>query len=70
MTKKNLNPLLSFYNGIKSYFQEVLAETKKVSWPTKEKTVNLTLIVIFSSIVIAIFITAIDYLFSITIIGA
>ncbi|MCD4694273.1 preprotein translocase subunit SecE [bacterium] len=49
---------------IKSYFRTSLEEIKKVNWPTKKETYNYTLIVIFISVVIAIFLYILDQSFS------
>jgi len=49
---------------IKTYFTESYNELKKVNWPTKSETVNLTLIVIGFSLVVALFLGLLDILFS------
>ncbi|MFA6135904.1 MAG: preprotein translocase subunit SecE [Candidatus Paceibacterota bacterium] len=49
---------------IKSYFIESYHELKKVNWPTKNETVNLTVVVIGFSIVVSIFLGLLDILFS------
>ncbi|MFA5155182.1 MAG: preprotein translocase subunit SecE [Patescibacteria group bacterium] len=51
-------------NKITTYFQESLAEMKKVTWPTKKETYNYTLLVIGISLGVAIFLGALDFLFS------
>ena len=47
---------------IKNYLKEVLTEAKKITWPTKKHTINYTLIVIFISIAIGIFLGIADWL--------
>lgn len=47
-----------------SFLREVQAELKKVSWPSRSQAVRLTLIVIGASIVMAIFIGSLDFLFT------
>lgn len=42
------------------FFQEVLAELKKVTWPTREETIKLTSVVIAISIIVGIFIGGLD----------
>lgn len=42
------------------YFGEVISELKKVVWPSKEETRRLTVMVIIISIVIGLFLGAID----------
>ena len=49
---------------IKNYFKEVRVEMAKVKWPTKSDTVNYTIVVIGVSLVVAAFLGALDYVFS------
>jgi preprotein translocase subunit SecE len=49
---------------IKEYLKESYNELKKVNWPTKSETLNLTLIVIGFSLVISFFLGVLDILFS------
>jgi len=54
MDKKNL---------IKSGWQAgILEELKKVSWPTRKETIRLTVVVIFISLIIGLYIGIIDVL--------
>ncbi len=41
---------------------DILAELKKVSWPSKQETLRLTTIVIFVSLIIGLYIGIIDIL--------
>ncbi len=45
------------------FIKEVVAELKKVTWPTREETVKLTVIVIVISILVGAFIGGLDALF-------
>jgi preprotein translocase subunit SecE len=47
-----------------SYFKDVQNELKKVSWPSQEELVDYTIVVVVFTIILAIFIFAIDQLFS------
>jgi preprotein translocase subunit SecE len=47
-----------------NYFKEVRAEMKHVSWPTRRQTVVYTLVVIAVSLVTAVYLGLLDYLFS------
>lgn len=47
--------------AIKKYFEGVISELKKVSWPSRSTVINHTVIVLISSIVAIGFVTAIDY---------
>jgi len=49
---------------IKNYFVESFQELKRVVWPTRSQTINHTLIVIFFSIAVAVFLGALDMLFN------
>ncbi|MCX6792228.1 MAG: preprotein translocase subunit SecE [Candidatus Gottesmanbacteria bacterium] len=45
------------------FLREVVAELKKVTWPTREETVKLTVVVIVISILVGAFIGGLDSLF-------
>lgn len=51
-------------NVITRYFKETIAELKKVSWPTRQEALNLTLIVVGFTIFMAILLGLIDYIFA------
>ncbi len=54
-------------NGVEAlrrYFRESRIELRKVTWPTREQTVNLTLVVVVVCVVIALFLGGIDYVFA------
>lgn len=57
-------PVLNMISRIKEYFKESYYELKKVNWPTKNETVNLTLIVIGLSAALAAFLGFLDMIFS------
>jgi preprotein translocase subunit SecE len=50
--------------GLFRFFGEVISELKKVTWPTPQETVRLTLLVIAVSIVIGVALGLIDILFT------
>jgi len=50
--------------NIQKFIGEVIAEMKKVSWTTRSELVDSTLIVIFSSFLLGIFVGVIDFAFS------
>ncbi|MBI5356728.1 preprotein translocase subunit SecE [Candidatus Collierbacteria bacterium] len=43
---------------------EVKEELRKVDWPTREKTIRLTVIVVAASAFVGIYIGALDWLFT------
>ena len=49
---------------IKNYLKESYNELRKVNWPTKNETINLTLIVVGFSLAIAVFLGLLDMFFS------
>jgi len=50
-------------NAIVKYFKETRAELRKVTWPTREETKNLTLIIVVVTVGMAIFLGLLDYIF-------
>jgi preprotein translocase subunit SecE len=48
---------------IRTYFDEVWSELRKVSWPTREHVRNLTVLVFAISLVVGIYITILDGVF-------
>ncbi|MFH1088067.1 MAG: preprotein translocase subunit SecE [Chloroflexota bacterium] len=43
---------------------EVLAELKKVTWPTRQETVRLTIVVLLICLALGVFLGGMDYGFS------
>lgn len=50
---------------LSTYIKDSLAELKKVVWPTKNQLINYTIVVIGMAIGIAVFFSALDYVFNI-----
>ena len=46
-----------------NFLKEVKTETKRVNWPTREKTIKDTSIVIVFAIVVAAFLSSFDFVF-------
>jgi len=46
------------------FFGEVISELKKVTWPTKEETTRLTILVVAVSVTIGIILGVIDFGFT------
>jgi len=46
------------------FFKEVKKELKKVSWPSREEVVKMTLIVIGVSAIVSLFISGLDFIFT------
>jgi preprotein translocase subunit SecE len=45
---------------VREFTQQVLAEFRKVTWPTRQELVNSTAVVIVVTVVIAFFLGAVD----------
>jgi preprotein translocase subunit SecE len=45
---------------IREFVQEVLAEFRKVTWPSRQELVNSTVVVIVVTVVLAVFLGAVD----------
>lgn len=50
--------------SIKNYLVGSVTEMKKVSWPTKQQTINYSVLVIALSLGMAIFFAVLDYIFN------
>ncbi|MBZ9572211.1 preprotein translocase subunit SecE [Patescibacteria group bacterium] len=53
-----------FPKKIITFLKEVRLEMKKINWPTRRETIRNTLIVIGVSIVVAIFLGSLDFIFT------
>lgn len=49
---------------IKQFLREAYGELRRVSWPSREQTIQYTTLVVVISIGIALFLGLLDYLFS------
>jgi preprotein translocase subunit SecE len=49
---------------IRRFIDEAWSELKKVSWPTREQTRNLTVLVFVVSLAVGLYITVFDFIFS------
>jgi len=49
---------------LQNYLKEVIRELKKVSWPNKEELKGSTFVVIFFSLIMALFVWGVDFIFS------
>lgn len=50
--------------GVRRYFRESRIELRKVNWPSREQTTNLTIVVVVVCVVIALFLGGVDVLFT------
>ncbi len=49
---------------VQNFISEVMVEMKKVSWTTRRELLDATLIVIFSSLMLGVFVALVDFVFS------
>jgi len=56
-------PKTATFKSPTTFVREVIAELKKVTWPTKEETLKLTVVVIAISVIVALFIGLLDTTF-------
>ena len=52
------------FGKITAFLKEVKLEVKKVNWPTRHQTIKYTLIVLGISLIIAVFLGSLDFLFT------
>jgi preprotein translocase subunit SecE len=45
------------------YLSEVSEEVKKVTWPSRQQTIDMTILVVGVSLIIGIYIGALDFIF-------
>lgn len=55
-------------NSVFKYFRDTRAELRKVTWPTQEEAKNLTIIIAIATVVMAVFLGTLDYIFQ-TVVG-
>jgi preprotein translocase subunit SecE len=51
-------------NRIRRFIDEAWSELKKVSWPSREQTRNLTVLVVAVSLIVGLYITVFDAVFA------
>ncbi len=51
-------------NAIVRFFRETIGELRKVSWPTRQEALNLTLVVLAVTASTSLFLGMLDYLFT------
>ena len=51
-------------NAIQRYFRETIGELRKVSWPTRQEAINLTIIVLIVTFSMSALLGLLDFLFT------
>ncbi len=63
-TKMQTPKALHQGNSVVAFIRQVRDELNQVTWPTKEKTIRLTTIVVVVSLLVGGYLGALDYLFT------
>ena len=58
------NFLQRWAHGLRRWFNETIGELRKVKWPTRKEAINLTIVVLVVSFVMALFLGGLDRIFS------
>jgi preprotein translocase subunit SecE len=51
---------MGYLRRVREFFQEVMAEFRKVNWPKRSEIANSTAVVLVVTVVIAFFLAAVD----------
>jgi preprotein translocase subunit SecE len=54
---------MEFFNKIRGFFAEVVAELKKSAWPTRKELIDSTMVVIITVLVMGVFVALADVIF-------
>jgi preprotein translocase subunit SecE len=54
---------MQWWKRLKAFLSEVVVETKKVTWPTKQEVINTTTVVVIASFIFGIYLYLCDLLF-------
>jgi preprotein translocase SecE subunit len=49
---------------IGGFLNQVANEVRQVTWPTRQKATNLTIMVIFATVLVGVYLGVLDYLFT------
>ena len=50
--------------GARQFVREVRSELRKVAWPTREETINYSLVVLVTLVIVTLFVFGVDWVFS------
>ena len=64
MSKETTQEKPKIIERVKEYFIDTRGELRKVTWPTRQQTINLTLIVLAVTVAMAIFLGGVDWIFA------
>ena len=61
--KKTENGFVRFVKRVTKFFRDCRGEVKKIVWPTRQQTINNTLVVLGCCLVLGVFIWILDAIF-------
>jgi preprotein translocase subunit SecE len=73
VSKDEKKPQPQKTNVIKRLYRETIGELRKVTWPTRQETTSLTIVVVIVLLIMSTFLGTLDFLFSqlfITLLGS
>jgi preprotein translocase subunit SecE len=54
---------MQWWTRLKTFLSEVLVETKKVTWPSKQEVINTTTVVVIASFIFGVYLYICDLIF-------
>jgi len=54
---------MQWWKRLKTFLSEVMVETQKVTWPTKQEVINTTTVVVIASFIFGIYLALWDVIF-------
>ena len=54
---------MQWWKRLKTFLSEVLVETKKVTWPSKQEVINTTTVVVIASFIFGVYLYLCDLIF-------
>jgi preprotein translocase subunit SecE len=54
---------MQWWKRLKAFLSEVVVETKKVTWPTKQEVINTTTVVVIASFIFGVYLYLCDLVF-------
>lgn len=62
--KKKNTPAKRRENAIQRFYRETVGELRKVSWPSRQEAINLTIVVIIVTFGMSAFLGIVDFIFT------
>jgi preprotein translocase subunit SecE len=54
---------MQWWKRLKTFLSEVVVETKKVTWPTKQEVINTTTVVVIASFIFGVYLYLCDLIY-------